>query len=321
MRTNTYSIKCYVLHPSEELKHQCMELIERHHFIIDKGWENGHHIHLRGKLTEEQVLDYKSKLKKAVNNSISQYDKAAFKKQYTPIMNVLQKEEHSLISIHQNELEVLSESVLFENELYDQLFRKVNHIFDSYFKNSYFHDYSLYDLMGEMSLYHQTLKQFENTEGDAYKCHLSHYIGFLNGLSEENRLKIKRAFDNRFDDDFAKETVDFPTKSTELIEQLFCFIKDIHDLVDKKQLDFYAPSNREKTLQNIHQFSKRHQLTHSKRNVETFLYNPVIISNRWVMNALYKKMLLLNIKNLDRFYLNYVFARQAFPSDPSILEN
>ena len=74
------------------------------------------------------------------------------------------------------------------------------------------------------------------------------------------------------------------------------------------------PYKRKHIDEKMKHASKRHKVTFTEENMNRyFLYDEVLIANRWVMNALYKKLLLLGLSNTDRFYMNYVISRLTYP--------
>lgn len=79
------------------------------------------------------------------------------------------------------------------------------------------------------------------------------------------------------------------------------------------------PYNRSYVNEKLRNASERNKITFAEDNIKKYLFNDVLIVNRWVVNALYSKLLLMNFSNFDRFYLNYFISRIEYPL--SELEN
>src|SRR5699024_5478669 len=306
--------------PSRELLDTINHLVHEHKFTIEKGWKNGYHLILRGRLPDELLPVINVQLNKGIQNSENEYVDEEFIQKYESINHLLGGGKNFLSPIVK--AKVTSEKVdhFFHNNLEDNLFIEVNNIFDRYFLDCYFKDNDLYKVIEEIWDFHTQLQKYvEENSPNAYNCHLSHYIAFIHKLNDNDKEKIEYQFNKKFLKDKEHRRFDFKTISTKLTEELLEFYFRIRPLVKKRKLDFYMPHNRAYVDRKIKVASSRHKMTFSKKNMEKHLYNDVLIVNRWVNNALYTKMLLLNFNNLDRFYMNYLISRLIYPI--SELEN
>lgn len=310
-----YSIKCYVVEPSDHLKATIKKLIKNDNFMVDKGWENGYHLHLRGASDRTTLSTIVKELKEGVNRSLTCFNESDFIKTYQSTAEILRNSK-PFDPIMKNKVVVKEEMLIFNEKLEDELFKESNKILDAYFCDTYFEKNSLHPIIEEMMKFHHQMREFEQPESlvehQAYNCHLSHYIALTNRLNTQDKESLERDFKQRFDTDFKKGLLDFDLSPTGLTENLLDFFHKLRPLIKNKELNFHMPFNRTHIDEKIKHASQRHQVTFAKENMHIYLYNEVLIANRWVINALYKKLLLLGLSNMDRFYMNYVISRLSY---------
>ncbi|TFJ90255.1 hypothetical protein [Lentibacillus salicampi] len=298
------------------LKNTIMELITDYTFIVDKGWENGYHIHLRGPLDDESLQKIIIELEKGVSDSIIKFDETEFIRRYKSISEILENKTDPFKPILKGKVTVDIENSIFENEMENELFRESNHMFDLYYCRSYFNKNSLYAVIEDIMKFHNMLEAYEEPGStDAYNCHLSHYIAFNHRLNKQSKESIEKHFKIQFEKELEAGLFEFDLSPTTLTKDLMNFFHKIRPLVKSRQLNFYMPYDRKFIDKKINYGSKRHQETFSKDNMHNHLYNDVLIANRWITNALYKKLLLLGLSNTDRFYMNYVISRLTYSED------
>lgn len=308
-----YIIKCFVIEPTSDLQNIFRKLIIEHHFIIDKGWENGPHIKLRGTLSLSDLESVKEKINKHIDKSLTEFDEKLFLHKYTKIADQLGKGPETLFPLIKSKVLVEEEEHIFENKLDDTLFKEINYIFDSYFCNDYFKKTTIYEVIEEILKFSNQLSLYERSGSkDAYNCHLSHFISFHHNLSDKDKYIIEQKFQKDFNNDLKKGVFNVDSTPTLLTINLVHFFNKIKELVEQKKLDFFMPYNKDILKRKLPHASKIHKETFSEKNIHYFLYNEVIIVNRWITNALYKKLLLLGLRNIDRFYLNYVISNLYF---------
>jgi hypothetical protein len=311
-----YSIKCFVAEPSENLKNTIIKLVSDYTFMVDKGWENGYHLHLRGALDEETLPAVIQELEEGVSDSVTHFNEHEFTQTYQSTAKILRRSD-PFNPIYKGKVTVHAEASIFEKEIEDELFRETNHIFDSYYCRSYFQEQPLYQVIEEAMKFHKILEPYESPEApeeSAYNCHLSHYIAFTHRLNKQDKESVEQQFKTRYERDLKKGLYDFDLSPTDLTVNLSEFFHKIRPLVKSKELNFYMPFKRKHIDEKMKHASKRHQATFTVENMNRyFLYDEVLIANRWVMNALYKKLLLLGLSNIDRFYMNYVVSRLTYP--------
>lgn len=311
-----YSIKCFVVEPSKKFKKTITKLISHYTFIVDKGWENGYHLHLRGALCKETLPKVVNELEEGISDSIINYDENEFIQRYKSTAKILRR-SNPFNPILKGKVMVNVEESIFEKDIEDELFRETNHIFDSYYCNSYFDDNSLYSVIEEIMKFHKILEAYEAPESvdkSAYNCHLSHYIAFIHRLNKQDKEYIENQFKLKYKSDQENGFFDFDLSPTDLTENLTKLFHKMRLHVQNRELNFYMPFKRKHIDEKLEFSSKRHQATFTEENMRLyFLYDEVIIANRWVMNALYKKLLLLGLSNIDRFYMNYAISRLTYP--------
>lgn len=312
---SNYIIKCFVKTPSFELLDTINQLVQEHKFNIEKGWKNGYHLLLRGRLQDELLNVISIKLSEGIKNSENEYSDEDFIQKYEPVNHLLKKGENFLTPIVKGKVIFEKVENFFNNDLEDELFLEVNNIFDRYFFDCYFKDNDLYKIIEEIWSFHTHLQMYVKEDSpNAYNCHLSHYIAFIHKLSTTDKEKIEYQFNQKFMKDGANRQFDFKIITTELTEELLKFYFRIRPLVKEQKLNFYMPYDQAYVDRKIKVASSRHKVTFAKDNMEKNIYNDVLIANRWVNNVLYTKMLLLNFNNIDRFYMNYLISRLIYPS-------
>lgn len=313
---NNYSIKCFVAEPSKKLKDTMIKLVSDYTFMVDKGWENGYHLHLRGALDDQTLPFVVEELEEGVSDSVIKYNENEFTQRYQSTAKILRKSNpfHPIIK---GKVIVQAEASIFEKAIEDELFRETNHLFDSYYCRSYFNENSIYEVMEETMKFHKLLEAYEADESEenrAYNCHLSHYIAFIHRLNKHDKESIEAQFKRKYERDVKNGLFDFDLTPTDLTKNLMNFYHKIRPLVKSKELNFYMPHKRRHFDEKVKHACERHQRTFSEENMNRyFLYDDVLIANRWVINALYKKLLLLGLSNTDRFYMNYVISRLTYP--------
>jgi hypothetical protein len=242
---NNYSIKCYVVEPSEKLKQTITNLVNNHKFIVDKGWENGYHIHLRGALEEETLENTVSKLKEGVNESVTEFDVNDFVTQYEKIAEVIETSS-AFEPILKGNVTFKVENLIFEKPFEDELYLEMNYIFDSYFCDKYFKENDFYGVLQEAMKFHLKMEEYEIPGSThAYNCHLSHYVAFTHGLNEEDRATVDTRFKAKYESDLKEGLLDFDLTPSTLTENLLKFFHKIRPLVSSKELNFYTPFNRD----------------------------------------------------------------------------
>ena len=251
------------MEPSVNLKDTISKLIIEHKFIVDKGWKNGYHIHLRGSLDDETLNVIVSEIKEGISDSLTQYKDTEFIKKYEPVAKVLNT-SNPFKPIFKGEVIVNMEDSIYENDIEDTLFREANHIFDLYFCRKYFNENSLYQVIEETMKFHNMLEadeEPESTDALAYNCHLSHYVAFINRLNEQDKESIEEKFKLKFEEDLEEGLLEFNLSATALTEDLMNFHRKISSLVKSKQLNFYMPFTREHLDEKLKFASQRHQQT------------------------------------------------------------
>src|SRR5690625_5053188 len=313
---NNYSIKCFVAEPSEKLKSTMIKLVSDYTFMVDRGWENGYHLHLKGALDDNTLPVIVNELEEGLSDSVINYNEDEFIQRYQSTAKILRRSD-PFNPIYKGKVTVNVEESIFEKDIEDELFRETNHIFDSYYCRSYFNKNSLYQVIEETMKFHKMLEAYESpesTEESAYNCHLSHYIAFIHRLDNQDKEKIETQFKLQYEHDLEKGRLEFDLSPSDLTTDLISFFHKIRPLVKSKELNFYMPYKRKHIDEKMKHASKRHKVTFTEENMNRyFLYDEVLIANRWVMNALYKKLLLLGLSNTDRFYMNYVISRLTYP--------
>lgn len=316
---NKYIIKCFVKEPSAELKEVLKELVLGDLFTIEKGWENGHHLVLKGLLNENTLDSYILKLENAIKSSNFIYSKELFRNEYRIINKLLYPNKSCLSEIFQGEVKYKKVEYFLNNDDEDKLFIQINNIFDTYYYENYFSSNDIYKLIEEAWKFHSFLQKYVNNGlFDAFNCHLSHYIAFQTKLVIEDSNKINEIFHNKYQQGLLEGRFNFNKHPSQLTKNLEPFYNNTKRMVISKKINFFSPYDLSYLEEKIKYASKSHQRTFSEKYIHEFLYNDVLITNRWFTNCLYAKMLLLNFSNLDRFFMNYVISRNEYSHEELI---
>lgn len=303
-----------------QLRQYLKSVIEQEELVtIKKEWEKGYHLKLVGIMPEEQAITIYETLHTLVEKYPSpHYDAEAFVCKYDKVARFYSK-TITVEDIVQNTVRMKEVPDLFgfQNREQLELYLRLHHTFDRYYAKHYWkRDIDIVQITRDIFFFFQSLpdkKLFNSGEllSNGYISHLSHYLGFLHSLGRKQQEQISATFEKR-------ATADFPlvvqqTIKNVLIKGLEEHTATLHSLVDAGYVNFYSPKREEDFLQIAHSSSARHQAIyrdeHKKRLIKT---DKVAITNRWILNVLYEKLVVLDIKPIDKFYMNYLFSTIRF---------
>ncbi|WP_308642175.1 hypothetical protein [Paenibacillus nuruki] len=157
------------------------------------------------------------------------------------------------------------------------------------------------------------LNQEKNLISNGYISHNSHFIGFLNSLKQEQRSTITDQFEQRrskYIHQFFEKKLENKSLFHQDLEAIFL---KITKLVEEKALTFLSPKKVEDITAKLPQYSKKHaEIFGSAELLNQTLYDPVLCTNKWILNVLYEKLVILQIRPIDKFYMNYFLSRLIF---------
>ena len=224
------------------------------------------------------------------------------------IRGIQQKNEESLKilrSIINSKREEDNPLRLFQNQDQFKLYCKIHHDLDIIWYPYFFKNNGPIDEI--ISFARMLGKCLSVNKDEGYISHLSHFWGFFHFIEEQQQEGIAKFFQRRYEQLKLIETDKFIDTKTYLL--------DIESLLEKKKIDFYSPNTLDEIL-NRNQFaSKLHEKTVRNADRLDFLYSKYNICSKWVLNALYVVMILMNIPVIDRFFLNYSVAMEKYPMD------
>ncbi|WP_223068537.1 hypothetical protein [Paenibacillus caui] len=311
------------------LKDEIDRVITRNLAVIRKGWENGYHIQFLGMMTQEQAAELYQELEQVQKLHPSPvYDADEFREKYGRVEKASNKKD-CLKQIYQNEIRInrRNDLFIFENDAQLELYLDLHHIFDLFFKDRYFSQNRIMDII--LFIYpfvnflpEKVLNPAANLISNGYISHLSHYIGLLNSLSSTDQIKIKKRFKEKYLRDVEHFHLERGAKQPDsaFLNHLINMYHRISNQVDDEKLNFFSPRQFDRDIEpQMHRYSDRHvQVFGSEENLKMVLKDKVLCTNKWVLNVLYEKLVLMNVKPIDKFYMNYFLSCLKF-NDP-ILE-
>ncbi|WP_066265356.1 hypothetical protein [Heyndrickxia acidicola] len=320
---NFYEIKCYINEGKyntaviENVKH----LIKNYNLFLKKSWENGYHISLYGFLDNEKFRSISEKLSKVIKSFPSPiYDDKEFKLKYYPVAKLLRKTE-ALHPIYQNTVctTKIEDHYIFQNQKQLEVYSAIHNIFDEYYLDRYFKKNDIVSITKDLLTFIKTLPERILQDkplmvSNGYISHLSHFIGFLHSLKQEERERIRNEFNIRRDKDLLKLKQNDTSKTNKtFIHNLTTIHRLISNLIEQGFIDFYSPNTLEDVKEKLEFASERHKQVHlESSNKNLIIKDNVLCTNRWILNVLYEKLVLLEIKPLDKFYMNFLLSSVRF---------
>ncbi|WP_230501096.1 hypothetical protein [Sutcliffiella rhizosphaerae] len=289
---------------------------EKEALSIKKSFENGYHISLFGFLYPEEAKAIYDKCQELLETyPTTVYDTNEFINKYRKVADLSLK-EGVLDEIYQNKMEIKKREDLygFQNKEQLHLFLKINKVFDRHYVNSYWEkDNNILSIIKDVFpffsfLPDQTLSKEFALYSNGFTSHLSHYLGFLHSLSNEDKNKVIKRFNQLGERD--KEMLHIETAvENEFVTELKMIYEDICKSIDNELLNFYSPKSKDEISRKVEHSTQRHKLVLENPALnQLIIKDPVLITNRWVLNVFYEKLVLLNIKPLEKFYMNYLLS-------------
>lgn len=326
---NLYEIKYYthVDYFSPIVQYVQQLILSNEQISIKQSWENGYHISIFGLMDPLQAEEIKNDLGMIqAKHPSPEYDLNEFRSRYSKIAK-LTSIEKPLEEIYHNEIKVNINNELnnFQNREQLSLYLYIHHVFDQYFSDRYFKTNEIMDVMIQMYpfidyLPETTLNETPLLVSSGYISHLSHYIGLVYSLKQYEREKLKNRFEDRIQRDLEIFYLNKSTGSTGLLNALISVYLMVSNYVDAGYLNFFSPKQYEKDIvPKLGDYNERHVIAfQNKECVDKMVNDYVLCTNRWVLNVLYEKLVLLNIKPIEKFYMNYFFSCLKF--EKSVLE-
>ncbi|KOO51840.1 hypothetical protein [Viridibacillus arvi] len=308
----TLTIYLNVNEMAHELKQQLLDLLKNDNIHIKKGWENGTHLVLYGFSADEL-----KKVKERLSNILEKYptklyDVDNYKKVYSKVNEKFYQNKYDLSNIYQNTIIERNHIPLsnLENINQKKLYLRIDKKLDNLFAEFYFKPKVLLEIL-ELLLdftlkfdefwkenYSYSLKLF-----NPYVSHLSHFTGFVNSLNEMESDIIYNEFEERHD-----YNGNYIPKRNELFNSFLEIFSMVEEMIINKEINFFSPYKLEVILEGID--NENLALGHAKiynnpQLINEMNVNTPLIVNKWFLNILYEKLLLMNINVKDKYYLNY----------------
>lgn len=298
-------------------------LMDEEQITIKQSWENGYHLCLFGFMEVEQAQRiYEQLCIIQRHNPSPVYDVEEFQHKYAKVA-LVSNQQQFLDPIYQNQVVLLDQSKdhIFENHEQLQLYLRIHHILDKYLMHRYFQKNAIMELIPMLKpfidyLPDKILNKMGPLVSNGYISHVSHYVGLLNSLNEADRAKVKAKFEGRFQQDLPVylETYDKMPIHEALLEELISVHELVSRYVEEGWVNFFSPDQFETDVEpQLHRYHDRHaEVFGSPEHVEKVMKDHVLCTNKWVLNVWYEKLVLLNIKPIEKFYMNYFISRMKY---------
>ncbi len=319
---NFYEMKIYMNdvdnHPIYSSIRSLLE--EESVLSLKKSFENGYHLTVFGWLTQDRMNQISTEFTSLLlAYPTEKYDETAFRNSYRKVAEIALK-ENALTEIHQNKVLISKRQDLygFQNKEQLEIYLRINQVFDRWFMPSYWkRDNNILSITKEMTPFCTNLPDVVLSKEHAlysngFVSHLSHYLGLLHSLSEKNKQMIVERFEQAAEKDreTLKESLEKDNGLTKDLNEIY---HEIKDAVQRGVLNFHSPHDDAHIEKKVATSSKRHQRALATPELnKLILKDPVLIANRWILNVLYEKLVLLNIKPLEKFYMNYLLCSMRF---------
>ncbi|WDF49013.1 hypothetical protein PQ460_13435 [Paenibacillus sp. KACC 21273] len=317
-----YEIKCYtnasIMPPFiNYIRHL---IFNEQNISIKKSWQNGYHIHVFGFMNDDKARQIEEDFNTLLSDYPPlKYDEKEFKEKYSKI-SIITAQPEALDSILQNQviLKLKNAEDDFENEKQLELYLNIHKVFDRQYGKYYFGDMQIENIIEDIysfidELPHTILNKEKNLISNGYISHNSHFIGFLNSLKQEQRSTITNQFEQRraeYIHQFLEKRVEHKSLFHQDLEAIFL---KITKLVEAKAINFLSPKKVEDITSKLPRYSKKHaEVFGSAELLNQTLYDPVLCTNKWILNVLYEKLVILQIRPIDKFYMNYFLSRLIF---------
>ncbi|NDI36717.1 hypothetical protein [Chengkuizengella sediminis] len=319
---NFYEITCFV--NEENTNHQVFKTLK--HIVqteksttLIKGWQYGYHVKILGFFDSDKVnKNYKLLSSILKNEPTSTYCIDTFKNKYEKVARIT-NQLHSQQEIFQNKVKInqIDDCFYFENMDQLKLYIFIHRIFDSFYMERYWKDNNVLTIVHDIYPFVKQLPDKVISESDllysnGYTSHLSHYIGFLNSLKLSDRKRIQQIFKKRIvvDVESLKKGND---GSSKLVSRLFEVYRLVSKYVDEGLINFHSPYSSNQFNSKVNQTSVRHaSIFEDVELKEAVLSDKVLCTNKWILNVLYEKLVLLNIKPIEKFYMNFLISSMRY---------
>ncbi|MGM7680623.1 hypothetical protein ACSVDA_00585 [Cytobacillus sp. Hm23] len=322
---NFYEITCYV--NEDDSDHQVYEklkqiiLTEKKSTLL-KSWKNGYNLKLVGFFNNEKVHQYYYELSTIIQNKpTSTYDVESFKRKYLMVAKVT-NDSDALDEIIQNKIYLKQIFGYYNFQNYEQLhlYITIHQVFDSIYIDNYWNVNDVLTIVKDIMPFIKSLPDKVISESDllysnGFTSHLSHYIGFLNTLNKGDREHIQAIFKKRVMEDITYLTSNDMKENTPLVNGLFKIYRQISSYVEDGMINFYSPHSLDQFQAGINNNSNRHtKIFENPTLKKAVLHDNVLCTNKWILNVLYEKLVLLNIKPIDKFYMNFLISSFRYDS-------
>lgn len=319
---NYYEVLCYINGIPDEIAYEVRKIIRDESISVKQSWEHGYHLRLFGYFNDVTVDEIVQQLSHLLSKHPTPiYDEDDFKRTYEKNAMIINNVE-ALRTIYQNKV-ILNEEPTsqFDNKEQLNLNLDIHHIFDKYYAKSYWqksnHILQIVKDMFPFAISFPTKIIHENPEieSSGFISHLSHIIGFMHSLNEKSQEKILSNFQKRRINDLKIIDWERYTMPYSLSNHLLAYHQTIKEYIDEGILNFFSPNHGQLQENARPQASKRHEAIYQNEIIrEKFAKDSVLCTNRWILNVLYEKLVLLQFTPLEKFYFNYLLALYRYPA-------
>ncbi|BDD38503.1 hypothetical protein [Streptococcus ruminantium] len=262
----------------------------RDKFYLKKGIKDGYHMSFNGLCSKKDAEMIVKILEE--NISMPDFDEDEYHRLFSKI-----SDPNYTGVCNKNKISIKEEKMPlnFQNMSQYFLYRDMSIALDSIFINNYFEKNNLQLVYDFINLEY---KNYGSSK--MYNSHLSHLWAYISNLNLESQNKFKKLLSNKLKEINENELVFNP--ESEFLKQ---FSERIKIMISLKEIDFFSPSTLSKTI-TLGFASPEHRNT--IQFADEYQYDKDIITNRWFLNLLYEKLLLLNFNILDKYTLNYIFG-------------
>lgn len=267
---------------------------------MSKDIKDGYNISFNGVKNEKDAVSIKFLLDQLEGNY--DYNKANFHRLYSGINdpNYTGKSIQNKVIITVDPLERYFEN-MDQYKLYQYISNKMDLVFFKFYFNNIGNK--------KAAILNFTLNQYkknieESFFEDLLNSHISHLWAFFSSVSYSE----KKDFISKLNVENLNKNYIIGKESKIFME----ILERTEQMLGEKKINYYSPYDYKK-ISNYQNFaSEEHKYTFFNQEVQNAIfYNKYKIANRWFLNILYKKMLLMNLKLLDRYQVNYALSKMS----------
>lgn len=302
----SFQVNCYfdTRIIEDNLKKQLTEIIlDNKSAYLKQGIERGYNVSIYGVRELEAAYDIKKKLFSYITDSKYSYDLDIFNNKYSELKDPNYKKAFST-----NKIIIMKEKnpVRFQNKEQKELYENIHRDFDLLLSPHYFIKNDIYELT---SVVDTMIQVFDNKNG--WNSHISHFWYFFQSLNRNQKNYLYKLFKERKE----KYSVNKPSLEETLTLEVQMitkkYLEKVNLLLEDRKINFYSPKSLEHLRKQDNFSSNLHKQTLFNEDYQKeILFDVTRITNRWLLNVFYEKLVLLKIPLIEKFFLNYLIGCQ-----------